>query len=1047
VSRTVARTCQGVDEQLFVEALETRLLLSASQELVGVIGHPDLLAEPLGFDQDTSMYFVPCPADVPQGEPSVLGVTPAAGDESYMLIDNWGGAWHDAEKSPSNTEDDVMCWAAAASNILAWGGWGQVDGMTTADEMFAYFQDHWTDAEGLAQIAWDWWFDGTSKTQGWAGWSQVDVAGGGFYPGEDIYDYLQWSSTLSQAMGAVDAFMHAGYGIALALYGAGEHAVTAWGYTYEAGSPTSYTGIYISDSDDDKSAEDAPDSLQYYQVLYTGNRWYLQDFYGSDGWFIGEVDGLKANPGGVPPSNQPPVIDDQSFAVDENAADGTEAASVAASDPDVGDTLTYAITGGNTDGAFTIDGATGQITVSNSVALNYEVNPIFDLSVEVTDTEGLTDTATVTIGLNDVQEPPVAGDDVYETDQGNTLVVPAAGVLGNDQDPDGDPLATTLIAGPANGSLTLNADGSFEYTPNGGFSGADTFTYVANDGAEDSNEATVTITVADVGGYTFDSREDVDAGNGPRSMVSADFNADGHPDLAVVNTLDNDVTVLYGQAGGGFGGRVDYTVGGGPRGIVAADFNGDGRLDLAVANFADNDVSLLWGLSGGAFGSRQDYGVGASPIGIVTGDFNSDGRLDLATANYSGNTVSVLYKHAVGGYFTGRRDFGVGSRPYDVVTDDFNGDGRLDLAVTNFYDNDVSLLWGLVGGRFGSRQDYAVGSGPLDIVAGDFNRDGRPDVAVSCYRDNTVVILHKLAIGGYFGDRQNTAVGNLPVGLVAEDVNDDGYLDLAVTNYADNDVSVLWGLAGGDVGNREDYDVGARPLAIVSADFNGSYMDLAVANLVDGSVGVLFGGEAAGVGATTSDEVGGYPLNTATTAVHSDDDLDHAAVNTSDKTVAALYSQPGAVSGSDKMDGPRASGAGQVAVTPHVRATADTVAAASDAYALMASQTAGNTFMATRVGRIAPVNTVVRTGAGIERTPESTPSLSSGARTPRHIQQALSRIGSIRTLRCASKDPFRAPDGAFPDNDRDVVHTESARIPDSRLRTSADTVADDIRGA
>ena len=58
-------------------------------------------------------------------------------------------------------EDDLMCWAAAASNVLEWTGWGVVGGMTNTDEMFQHFQDHWTDLGGSSEYAWNWWFDGT----------------------------------------------------------------------------------------------------------------------------------------------------------------------------------------------------------------------------------------------------------------------------------------------------------------------------------------------------------------------------------------------------------------------------------------------------------------------------------------------------------------------------------------------------------------------------------------------------------------------------------------------------------------------------------------------------------------------------------------------------------------------------------------------------------------------------------------------------------------------------------------------------------------------
>ncbi|TDJ38602.1 MAG: DUF4347 domain-containing protein, partial [Gammaproteobacteria bacterium] len=85
----------------------------------------------------------------------------------------------------------------------------------------------------------------------------------------------------------------------------------------------------------------------------------------------------------------------------------------------------------------------------------------------------------------------------YTIYQDTTLNATASGgVLANDYDAEGDPLTAVLVTGPSNAqSFTLNADGSFDYTPVAGFSGTDTFTYRANDGTSNSNLATVTITV------------------------------------------------------------------------------------------------------------------------------------------------------------------------------------------------------------------------------------------------------------------------------------------------------------------------------------------------------------------------------------------------------------------------------------------------------------------------------------------------------------------------------------------------------------------------
>ena len=93
------------------------------------------------------------------------------------------------------------------------------------------------------------------------------------------------------------------------------------------------------------------------------------------------------------------------------------------------------------------------------------------------------------------QEPPVAVADTYVTTQRKPLVVDAPGVLGNDRDGNNDPLTALLMSGPSGGQVTLFSDGSFNYTPNPGFNGADSFTYKVSDGMATSPPVAVTIMV------------------------------------------------------------------------------------------------------------------------------------------------------------------------------------------------------------------------------------------------------------------------------------------------------------------------------------------------------------------------------------------------------------------------------------------------------------------------------------------------------------------------------------------------------------------------
>lgn len=104
-------------------------------------------------------------------------------------------------------------------------------------------------------------------------------------------------------------------------------------------------------------------------------------------------------------------------------------------------------------------------------------------------------TATVNVNVAATDDAPMARDDSYKGKQKKTLKIKTPGVLKNDEDTDSTNLSVQVIQGPTKGMLTLNNNGSFTYKPKGSFKGKDTFTYKVNDGARDSNTATVTITV------------------------------------------------------------------------------------------------------------------------------------------------------------------------------------------------------------------------------------------------------------------------------------------------------------------------------------------------------------------------------------------------------------------------------------------------------------------------------------------------------------------------------------------------------------------------
>ena len=140
----------------------------------------------------------------------------------------------------------------------------------------------------------------------------------------------------------------------------------------------------------------------------------------------------------------------------------------------------------------------GELTFSTNPAdiLPFGDVLLFELRGDAVSPERI-DYGTTTLNVQGPTEP-VAVNDTYDVDEGTVLVIPAEdGVLVNDFAPDGG-LSAFLVDGPDNGTLDLNADGSFEYEPNEGFVGTDSFTYRALTVGDSSEVATVTITVGEV---------------------------------------------------------------------------------------------------------------------------------------------------------------------------------------------------------------------------------------------------------------------------------------------------------------------------------------------------------------------------------------------------------------------------------------------------------------------------------------------------------------------------------------------------------------------
>jgi VCBS repeat-containing protein len=185
------------------------------------------------------------------------------------------------------------------------------------------------------------------------------------------------------------------------------------------------------------------------------------------------------------PVNQPPTANSQSVTTNE---DTSAIVTLTASDPD-GNPLTYTIMSNPAHG--TLSGAAPSLIYQP--AGNFSGSDAF--TFRVNDGQVNSIVATVSITVVPQNDPPAAVGESYSVTSGNVLNVAAPGVLGNDSDIDSASLQAQLVTAPAHGALTLNANGSFSYTPAAGYTGPDSFGYVASDGTATSGQATVSIAV------------------------------------------------------------------------------------------------------------------------------------------------------------------------------------------------------------------------------------------------------------------------------------------------------------------------------------------------------------------------------------------------------------------------------------------------------------------------------------------------------------------------------------------------------------------------
>ena len=260
-----------------------------------------------------------------------------------------------------------------------------------------------------------------------------------------------------------------------------------------------------------------------------------------------------------PPVIDPPVADDQS--VTANTADPTEI-TLTAKDPD-GNALTYAIVSQPKSGTITdLNEDTGSLVYTSDAGFTGKDSFTFKANDGTVDSN----TATVTLAVNQVIDPPVADDQSVTANTADPTEITLTA-----KDPDGNALTYAIVSQPKSGTITdLNEDtGSLVYTSDAGFTGKDSFTFKANDGTVDSNTATVTLAVNQVIDPPVADDQSVTANTAdPTEITLTAKDPDGNaltyaivsqPKSGTITDLNEDTGSLVYTSDAGFTGKDSFT--------------------------------------------------------------------------------------------------------------------------------------------------------------------------------------------------------------------------------------------------------------------------------------------------------------------------------------------------------------------------------------------------------------------------------------------------------------------------------------------------------
>jgi VCBS repeat-containing protein len=405
------------------------------------------------------------------------------------------------------------------------------------------------------------------------------------------------------------------------------------------------------------------------------------------------------------------------------------------SDPDGGQLTAALVPGsGPSHGSLTLR-ADGSFTYTP--AANYNGSDSF--TYKASDGTLTSSPVTVNLTVTGVNDAPAASGDAYSTAEDTALTVAAPGVLGNDSDRDNDTLSAVTVSGPSHGTLALNANGSFTYTPAANYNGSDSFTYKAGDGTVESNPATVTITVTAAGDAptaaddAYSTAEDTALTVAAPGVLANDSDPDGESLSAVVGSGPSHGT-LTPEADGSF----TYT--------PTADFDGsdsftyrasDGDLSssLATVNLTVTAVNDAPTAAADARTTAEDTALTVAAPGVLANDRDPDGN-PLSAVLVSGPSHGTLTFNANGSFtYTPAANYnGTDSFTYKA-SDGTLTSSPVTVALTVTAVNDAPTVAVAAGGTCGTDDR----SGTVNLTVGDVDNQAL-DLTLRAASSNTTLV-------------------------------------------------------------------------------------------------------------------------------------------------------------------------------------------------------------------------------------------------------------------------------------------------------------------